>query len=85
MALMSDELHQPASVWELVDLQVVCGTMGMPTATVQMKGPDGIQRIGVGVGTGEELLLLGLVMSVVVERTCVRAALRLHASIISSR
>lgn len=32
--------------------QVVCGTMGMPTATVQMKGPDGIARIGVGVGTG---------------------------------
>jgi hypothetical protein len=33
--------------------QVVCGTMGMPTATVQLKGPDGISRIGVGVGTGE--------------------------------
>ena len=27
--------------------------MGMPTATVQMRGPDGISRIGVGVGTGE--------------------------------
>ena len=26
--------------------------MGMPTATVQMKGPDGLSRIGVGVGTG---------------------------------
>lgn len=52
MALMSDELHQPATVWELLDLQVVCGTMGMPTATVHMKGPDGISRIGVGVGTG---------------------------------
>lgn len=26
--------------------------MGLPTATVQMKGPDGIIRIGVGVGTG---------------------------------
>ncbi len=34
--------------------QVVCGTMGMPTATVHMKGPDGISRIGVGVGTGEQ-------------------------------
>lgn len=33
--------------------QVVCGTMGMPTATIQMKGPDGITRMGVGVGTGE--------------------------------
>ncbi len=38
----------------LLLLQVVCGTMGMPTATVQMKGPDGISRIGVGVGTGEQ-------------------------------
>ncbi|KAG2429375.1 hypothetical protein HXX76_011140 [Chlamydomonas incerta] len=52
LALMSDELHQPKVIWELLDLQVVCGTMGMPTATVQMKGPDGIARIGVGVGTG---------------------------------
>ena len=81
LALMSDELHQPNMVWELLDLQVrcralgaacqglgcsvhvchpwprvclqvVCGTMGMPTATVQLKGPDGIARISVGVGTG---------------------------------
>lgn len=52
LALMSDELHQPTQLWDLVDLQVVCGTMGMPTATVQLKGPDGIARIGVGVGTG---------------------------------
>ncbi|KAG2437518.1 hypothetical protein HYH02_011161 [Chlamydomonas schloesseri] len=52
LALMSDELHQPKVIWEVLDLQVVCGTMGMPTATVQMKGPDGIARIGVGVGTG---------------------------------
>lgn len=33
--------------------------MGMPTATVQMKGPDGIARIGVGVGTGEARTHLG--------------------------
>jgi 2-isopropylmalate synthase len=58
MALMSDELHQPTTVWELQDLQIVCGTMGMPTATVQMKGPDGISRIGVGVGTGRWICVL---------------------------
>ncbi|GAX77806.1 hypothetical protein CEUSTIGMA_g5249.t1 [Chlamydomonas eustigma] len=52
VALMSDEVHQAQTVWELLDLQVVCGTMGMPTATLQMKGPDGITRMGVGVGTG---------------------------------
>lgn len=32
--------------------------MGMPTATVQMKGPDGISRIGVGVGTGAGAALI---------------------------
>lgn len=52
LALVSDEVHKPETVWELIDLQVVCGTMGMPTATVQMRGPDKIARIGVGVGTG---------------------------------
>jgi len=52
LALVSDEVHQPAAIWELAELQVVCGTMGMPTATVQMRGPDGLARIGVGVGTG---------------------------------
>jgi 2-isopropylmalate synthase len=52
LALVSDEVHKPETVWELIDLQVVCGTMGMPTATVQMRGPDAIARIGVGVGTG---------------------------------
>ncbi|KAI8468616.1 MAG: 2-isopropylmalate synthase [Monoraphidium minutum] len=52
LALVSDEVFKPETVWELIDLQVVCGTMGMPTATVQMRGPDKIARIGVGVGTG---------------------------------
>jgi hypothetical protein len=33
--------------------QVVCGTMGLPTCTVQLKGPDSITRVAVGVGTGE--------------------------------
>jgi hypothetical protein len=27
--------------------------MGMPTCTVQLKGPDGINRVSVGVGAGE--------------------------------
>jgi len=30
--------------------------MGLPTCTVQMKGPDGIARIGVGVGSGAQPL-----------------------------
>lgn len=33
-------------------MQVVCGTMGLPTATVRLRGPDGQESIGVGMGTG---------------------------------
>lgn len=51
-ALLNDQVFQPVTVWDLMELQVVCGTMGLPTATVQLMGPDGIARIGVGIGTG---------------------------------
>lgn len=33
-------------------MQVVSGTMGVPTATVKMVGPDGITRLSTGMGTG---------------------------------
>ncbi|PSC68493.1 2-isopropylmalate synthase isoform B [Micractinium conductrix] len=52
LALVTDEVHQPAVVWVLEDLQVVCGSMGVPTATVRMRGPDGISRVTSGIGTG---------------------------------
>lgn len=52
MALVSDEMASGTPVWDLLDLQVVCGTMGMPTATVKMRGPDGIARVASGIGTG---------------------------------
>ena len=61
LALVGDEVHQAVSVWGLLDLQVVCGTMGMPTATVQLRGPDGIARVGTGVGTGKFSLFFGCV------------------------
>ena len=51
-ALLMDEVHQPAEIWHLADLQVVSGTMGLPTATVRMMGPDGVQRTTSAVGTG---------------------------------
>lgn len=38
--------------WKLEDVQVVCGTMGLPTATVKMTGPDAVTRINSAVGTG---------------------------------
>ncbi|EIE24334.1 2-isopropylmalate synthase [Coccomyxa subellipsoidea C-169] len=52
LALVSDEVHQPEKLWDLLGLQVVCGTMGLPTATVRMLGPDGIARTATGMGTG---------------------------------
>lgn len=52
LALITDEVNQPATLWSLLDLQVVCGTMGLPTATVRLKGPDGQESLGIGMGTG---------------------------------
>ena len=33
-------------------LQVISGSSAMPTATVQLRGPDGIDRVATGMGTG---------------------------------
>lgn len=33
-------------------MQVVSGTMGLPTATVRLQGPDGEVLVGTGMGTG---------------------------------
>jgi len=51
-ALIADEFYQPLSVYSLDGLQVACGTMGMPTATVRLKGPDGKIHIEAAIGTG---------------------------------
>ncbi len=51
-ALIADEFYQPLSVYTLDGLQVTCGTMGMPTATVRLKGPDGRVQTQVSMGTG---------------------------------
>jgi 2-isopropylmalate synthase len=51
-ALIADEFYQPLSVYTLDGLQVTCGTMGMPTATVRLKGPDGKVYTQVSIGTG---------------------------------
>ena len=51
-ALMADEIYQPREVFTLEGLQVACGTMGMPTATVRLRGPDGRAHIRAAVGTG---------------------------------
>ncbi len=51
-ALIADEFYQPASIFSLDGLQVSCGTMGMPTATVRLKGPDGKVHTQAAIGTG---------------------------------
>ncbi len=39
-ALIADEFYRPRDVYFLEGLQVSCGTLGMPTATVRLRGPD---------------------------------------------
>ena len=51
-ALVADEFYQPREVFTLEGLQVACGTMGMPTATVRLKGPDGTSYTQAAIGTG---------------------------------
>jgi 2-isopropylmalate synthase len=51
-ALVADQIYQPREVYALDGLQVACGTMGMPTATVRLRGPDGAERVQAAVGTG---------------------------------
>ncbi|MCZ2415915.1 MAG: 2-isopropylmalate synthase [Burkholderiales bacterium] len=51
-ALLADEIYRPREVYALDDLQVACGTVGMPTATVRLRGPDGELHVRAAVGTG---------------------------------
>ena len=51
-ALVADEFYQPREVYVLDGLQVACGTLGLPTATVRLRGPDGQEHIRASVGTG---------------------------------
>ncbi|MBM3178885.1 MAG: 2-isopropylmalate synthase [Chloroflexi bacterium] len=51
-ALIADEFYRPRDVYLLSGMQVSCGTMGMPTATVRLRGPDGIIHTVAAIGTG---------------------------------
>lgn len=51
-ALMMDERQHQIEHFTLLDMQVTCGTMGMPTATVRMRKPEGDEAIAAGMGTG---------------------------------
>lgn len=51
-ALIADEFYRPRDIFALDGLQVACGTMGMPTATVRLRGPDGKIHTQASIGTG---------------------------------
>ena len=51
-ALIADEFYGPEPIYQMLDLQVTCGTVGMPTATVRLLGPDGEEHVDVAMGTG---------------------------------
>ncbi len=51
-AIVTAGLAQPPETWALDALQVGCGTTGMPTATVRLRGPDGQSHLRATIGTG---------------------------------
>jgi 2-isopropylmalate synthase len=51
-AVIADEFYRPRDVYYLEGLQVSCGTLGMPTATVRLRGPDRIEHVQAAMGTG---------------------------------
>jgi len=51
-ALMADEFHKPQEFFRLGDVQVTCGTMGMPTATVRLFNSGNEEFVQAAVGTG---------------------------------
>jgi 2-isopropylmalate synthase len=52
IALMRDELYQPVELYALIDLQVTCGTIKLPMASVRLHGPDGLTHTRATIGTG---------------------------------
>ncbi|KAK7305130.1 hypothetical protein VNO77_43030 [Canavalia gladiata] len=50
--LMSDEVFHTKPIWKLGDLQVICGTMGLSTATVKLINVDGSTHDACSIGSG---------------------------------
>ncbi|HZQ10243.1 MAG TPA: 2-isopropylmalate synthase [Anaerolineae bacterium] len=51
-ALVSDEVASLNEIFSLDGMQVACGTMGMPTATVRLRDGDGHLHTVAAIGTG---------------------------------
>lgn len=52
LALVSSTSAEDAGALVLDSIQVSCGTMGMPTATVRLRDPDGVVHVHAAVGSG---------------------------------
>ncbi|MEM9691160.1 MAG: alpha-isopropylmalate synthase regulatory domain-containing protein, partial [Myxococcota bacterium] len=50
--LANDELQSPTGLFRLKDLQVTGGTLGMATATIRLRMPDGSEPVSASTGTG---------------------------------
>lgn len=51
-SIVEDQLYQADEIFRLDGLQVACGTIGMPTATVRMVGPNEELFVQAAIGTG---------------------------------
>ncbi len=51
-ALVEDRIYPAEDIYLLDSMQVACGTLGMATATVRLKGPDGKLYVQAAIGTG---------------------------------
>ncbi|HSF81930.1 MAG TPA: 2-isopropylmalate synthase [Anaerolineales bacterium] len=51
-ALLEDQVSQSPEIYRLDGLQVACGTMGLPTATVRLQGADNDLHVQAAIGTG---------------------------------
>jgi 2-isopropylmalate synthase len=51
-ALMTDEMGQARELYTLDAIQITCGSIGMPTASVRLLGPDGEIHTHAAIGTG---------------------------------
>ena len=51
-ALVADQAGLNNLLWSITGLQATTGLSGIPTATVKMRGPDGVERFVAATGTG---------------------------------